>query len=116
MVNMQNQMNRSFTEFSMKSGRIFAEFVHFAHYLITTTKILKSGVEPPTAIGILSREYFILSSTKIRVVAIMTTIAGRLNILPINGSCPSFSPLRTVFSSIFHSIFTFGTRGAGSCA
>ena len=116
MVNMQNQMNRSFTEFSMKSGRIFAEFVHFAHYLITTTKILKSGVEPPTAMGILSREYFSMSSINNRVVAIMTTIAGRLNILPINGSCYSFSPLRRVFSSIFHSMPTFGTRGAGSCA
>ena len=115
MVNMQNQMNRSFTEFSMKSGRIFAEFVHFSHYLITTTKNFKNEVKSPPAMGILSREYFILSSINNRVVAIMTTIVVRLNILPINGSCYSFSPLRRVFSSIFHSMPTFGTRGVGSC-
>ena len=115
MVNMQNQMNRSFTEFSMKSGRIFMEFAHFTHYLITTTKNFKNEVESPPAIGIHSGGHFSLSSINNRVVAIMTTIAGRLNILPINGSCYSFSPLRRVFSSIFHSMPTFGTRGAGSC-
>ena len=116
MVSMQIHMNRSFTEISMKSGRIFVEFAHFTHYLITTTNNFKNEVEPPPAIGILSREYFRMSSINNRVVAIMTTIAGRLNILPINGSCYSFSPLRRVFSSIFHSMPTFGTRGAGSCA
>jgi len=115
MVNMQNQMNRSFTEFSMKSGRIFVEFAHFTHYLITTTKNFKNEVKSPPAIGIRSGYHFILSSINNRVVVIMTTIAGILNILPKNGSCDAFSPLRRVFSSIFHSMPTFGTRGAGSC-
>ena len=116
MVNMQNQMNRSFTEFSMKSGRIFVEFAHFTHYLITTTKNFKNEVKSPPAIGIHSGGHFSLSSMNNRVVVIMTTIVGRLNILPINGSCDVFSPLGRVISSIFQSIPTFGTRGAESCA
>jgi len=116
MVNMQNQMNRSFTEFSMKSGRIFVEFAHFTHYLITTTKNFKNEVKSPPAIGIHSGGHFSLSSMNNRVVVIMTTIVGRLNIIPINGSCDVFSPLGRVISSIFQSIPTFGTRGAESCA
>ena len=116
MVSIQIYMNSSFTEISMKSGRIFVEFAHFTHYLITTTNNFKNEVEPPPAIGILSREYFRMSSINNRVVVIMTTIAGILNILPKNGSCDAFSPLGRVISSIFHSIPTFGTREAGSCA
>ena len=116
MVNMQIHMNSSFTEISMKSGRIFTEFAHFTHYLITTTNKFKNEVESPPTIGIRSGYHFSLSSINNRVVVIITTIAGILNILPINGSCYSFSPLRRVFSSIFHSMPTFRTRGAGSCA
>jgi len=116
MVSIQIHMNRSFTKISMKSGQIFAEFAHFTHYFTTTTKNLTNEVESPPAIGIHSGGHFSLSSINNRVVVIMTTIAGGLNILPINGSCYSFSPLGRVISSIFHSIPTFGTREAGSCA
>ena len=116
MVSTQIHMNRSFTKISMKSGQIFAEFAHFTHYFTTTTKNLTNEVESPPAIGIHSGGHFSLSSINNRVVVIMTTIAGRLNILPINGSCYSFPPLGRVISSIFHSILTFGTRGVGSCA
>ena len=116
MVSIQIYMNSSFTEISMKSGRIFVEFAHFTHYLITTTKNFKNEVKSPPAIGIRSGYHFSLSSINNRVVVVMTTIAGILNVLPKNGSCDAFSPLGRVISSIFHSILTFGTRGAGSCA
>jgi len=116
MVSIQIYMNSSFTEISMKSGRIFVEFAHFTHYLITTTKNFKNEVKSPPAIGIHSGGHFSLSSMNNRVVVIMTTIVGRLNIIPINGSCDVFSPLGRVISSIFQSIPTFGTRGAESCA
>jgi len=116
MVSIQIHMNRSFTEISMKSGRIFTEFAHFTHYLITTTKYLKNEVVPPPPIGIGSGDHFSLSSLNNRVVVIMTTIAGRWDILQKNGSCHALSPLRRVFSSIFHSMPTSEVLGAESCA